>query len=343
MSSAVAVSGSARVPRTDVRGSAPNHSGITVPTFTKTFTFGGTTYSYTMVGSDPTGPPATTVVPTVVLPLRFVFSDGYSLSGQDIVASTLASPIFQPSAFSSGTTQYGDAMQRAMFWQQLGGNDYHVLLGQPDVLPEVTINVPKSKGTYIPTGGLIGQVTHTGVATGVVDDAWFGARFDALVSQLDLPTSLPILLSRNVVLAAKPFSSNCCTNGWHSVTPSVRGNGNQKILTSIWSNYGDGSNFAEDPTFGRNVDILSHEVAEWLADPMGSNIVPPWSSPLAPWYGCSPYLEVGDPLVGTSFQQDGYQLQDEAFVSWFTHQQPSVGISGQYSYLGTLTSPPSVC
>jgi hypothetical protein len=99
---------------------------------------------------------------------------------------------------------------------------------------------------------------------------------------------------------------------------------------------------AEDPTFGRDADILSHEVAEWLADPFGS-IVPAWTSPLAPEYGCSNVLEVGDPLVGVNFEKDGYHLQDEAFLSWFAHDEPSIGINGQYTYLGTFDSPSTLC
>jgi hypothetical protein len=91
---------------------------------------------------------------------------------------------------------------------------------------------------------------------------------------------------------------------------------------------------------------LSHEVSEWLHDPFISNTVPPWESPLplsSGFYGCSSLLETGDAVSDAAFEVNGYQLQDEAFLSWFAHQAPSIGIGGQYSYLGTFTQPSPLC
>jgi len=39
----------------------------------------------------------------------------------------------------------------------------------------------------------------------------------------------------------------------------------------------------------------------------------------------------------------GYHPQDEAFLSWFAHQTPSIGYGGPYSYLGSFTSPSTLC
>ena len=99
---------------TTVRGSAANHGGRTIPTFTDSFQFGGVTYSYTMVGTNPATDPRTTVVPTVLVPFRFVFPTGEVLSADQSVQAVKASPIYQPATFLSGTTQYGDAIQRAI-------------------------------------------------------------------------------------------------------------------------------------------------------------------------------------------------------------------------------------
>jgi hypothetical protein len=104
--------------------------------------------------------------------------------------------------------------------------------------------------------------------------------------------------------------------------------------------------FKEYPTITQNTDILSHEVSEWLHDPFLNNVVPNWQSPLplsSFFYGCSNLLETGDAASDVGFQVNGYQLQDEAFFSWFAKQPPSIGINGQYSYLGTLTQPSPVC
>jgi hypothetical protein len=75
-------------------------------------------------------------------------------------------------------------------------------------------------------------------------------------------------------------------------------------------------------------------------------VVPTWQSPLplsSFFYGCSNLLETGDVASDVGFQVNGYQLQDEAFFSWFAKQTPSIGINGQYSFLGSLTQPSPVC
>jgi hypothetical protein len=60
-------------------------------------------------------------------------------------------------------------------------------------------------------------------------------------------------------------------------------------------------------------------------------------------YPCNDRLEVGDPLAGVSMLQDGFHLQDEAFLSWFAHEVPSTARGGAYSFFGTLTAPASAC
>ncbi len=48
---------------------------------------------------------------------------------------------------------------------------------------------------------------------------------------------------------------------------------------------------------------LGHEIAEWLNDPDGDNMVPAWQEPAFPHICDNPFLEVGDPLdeVGHGF------------------------------------------
>jgi hypothetical protein len=48
-----------------------------------------------MVGTNPfTGGNVQTVVPSVIIPFRFVFADGTVMDGTQDVAATIASPIF---------------------------------------------------------------------------------------------------------------------------------------------------------------------------------------------------------------------------------------------------------
>jgi hypothetical protein len=87
-------------------------------------------------------------------------------------------------------------------------------------------------------------------------------------------------------------------------------------------------------------------VAEWFNDPFNSNVVPNWTSPLAPRYGCDNTLEVGDPLVKVVFTVtgfSGYHLQDEAFFSWFARQSPTIALNGLYTYLGTFKTLSKLC
>jgi hypothetical protein len=100
---------------------------------------------------------------------------------------------------------------------------------------------------------------------------------------------------------------------------------------------------------GADVDVLSHEVNEWVNDPFISNVVPDWSYSVPPLISsaCSNLLETGDPLELVNFPVTAggftYHLQDEAFFSYFARQSPSAGYQGRYTYLGTLTGYSTPC
>ena len=80
-----------------------------------------------MVGTDPKRRSATTVIPTVIIPMRFIFENGLiydasadNIDGQTSVQGMINSPVFQNYDFVSGgvhvgNTQYADAFQRANF------------------------------------------------------------------------------------------------------------------------------------------------------------------------------------------------------------------------------------
>ena len=333
-------------------GAQPGPGTRTIPYFGDSFSFNGITYPYSMVGTNPRTSQATTTVPAVIVPLRFVFADGQVADIGSAVRDVIASPLFQSARFKSGTTQYGDAIRRAMFWSYDAKTDYHVLLGQPAVLATQTISVPQGAGSYVPAGTPIvtiaGVQLHAAVPLGVVDARWLHTALDRVLSTLNIgPISVAILLSRNVV-------ENDGVPGEHSAQSFTAGgngssgapSGSEAIQTEIWASYGDPYYFAEVPNLGQNVDILSHEVSEWLHNPFFSNTIPSWRSPLpfaSAFYGCSTLLETGDPVLDAAFTVDGYQLQDETFLSWFAHEVPSIGIDGDYSYLGTFTQPAPTC
>lgn len=305
----------------------------TIPFWSSLFAYKGLTYPFQMVGTDPSIGSATTSVQTEIIPLNFVFSNGANFDGSTRVDDTLNSPLFAQASYTTGTTQYGDAMQRAEWWKYVSDEDYHVWLDHPDVSQTATVKVPASAGT-------VGPNPHTGQPEGLIDVAWFDSQIQGLITSLGLsPQTLPIFLTSNTFLYLGD-PSTCCIIGYHNALPTINAQGKTVIQTYAWGTYNDPGMFSVPV---QDIMALSHEISEWYSDPFVDNVVPTWSVPGAPQYGCSNGLEVGDPLVGVTFTVNGYHLQDEAFFSWFAKQVPSVGINGQFTYLGTFSGPTPTC
>ena len=300
----------------------------TIPFFEGTFTSGGQTYRYAIVGRNPSLTKSTTRVRTVIVPLRLVFADGQVFDPSGTIPRLRRSPLFRGSTFTSGVTQYGDAIQRAEFWAETQGTAYHVLLRRPTVTATAVIRVPAAEG--------LTTTSHFGGRLGVVNEAFFAQQIvPAVIDQLHIaPSKLTILWSYNVDLQSQLGEMGAIL-GEHDAGTNRAGT---KIWTWAWASWHTPDTAAEGNT---DVAALSHEIAEWYNNPFVSNMVPPWQSP--PAYPCTTALEVGDPVAGITFSQDGYHLQDEVFLSWFARQEPSTGIAGMYTYLGTLIAPPPLC
>jgi hypothetical protein len=319
----------------------------TVPTWTGSFRYApplgpSRLFPYTMVGTNPWLGSATTVIPAEIIPIALIFSNGVALDGTARVASTMASPLFQPFASQTGFTQYGDAVSRASFYSVVERNspNWHVLLGQPAVLPTHTITVPAEAGLEF-TG------TSSGAPIGLIDMEWFSQQLRTLLAGLNLdPRTLPIFLTYNSFLfAANP--ENCCVLGFHSALASPGPGNSQNINTFIWASYNDRGIFG--PAI-EDVTALSHEVAEWYHDPLIHNVVPAWRQPGST--GCfSNILEVGDAMENfpnlsfvVNMGEVEYHPQDVALFSWFARQWPSTGLKGRYSYRGLkLARPAPTC
>ncbi len=294
-----------------------------LPHWTSSFTYKGTTYSYTMVGTNPASGSVTTTIPVTIIPLDVTFSSGHPLNGALKVANTVASPLFKSATYATGdTTQYGDAMFRAEFWSAVQSKSpkYHVLLGTPTIAATQNITVPAADGVEGKTSG--------GNTIGEAEINWWDPQIQALIAKLRFtPNTLPIFLTYNVFLY-QGTSSNCCIIGYHSAEAVSGG-----VQTYAWASNNDGGVFPPADHIA-DINALSHEIAEWYNDPYANNTVPSWTVPSEPQYGCSSLLEVGDPLVGKAFYLNGYHPQDVAFFSWFARQSPSTGWAKHYTYLG---------
>ena len=326
--------GSVAVPRTN----------NTVPHWTSSFTTDGVTYPFTMVGTNPATSNATTVVPTVIIPFKFILPDGSVLDGTTKVHNVLGSPNFRNFAYTSGTTQFGDAVQRAEFWEHVSSTSpgYHVRLGAPTVLPTQTIAIPANQVVFF-----VGS--HSGKLEAFISASWFADKLQNAINVLHVPpTTLPIILTYNSFLYVHDVNVFCCIAGFHGAFASRNGNGNQQVQTFIYAGWGDPGIF-RNPSF-QDILALSHEVSEWMNDPFGNNPAPPWQ--FANGAGCQANLETGDPfevLTNAAFPVTlhgfTYHPQTEALLQWFSREVPSDAISGAYSYPNTalVTQPSQPC
>jgi hypothetical protein len=289
---------------------------ITVPFFTKSFTYGSKTYTLKMVGSDP-ALGNTTVISDQVIPISLTFPDGTVLNGANEVNTLLASPVFVDANYASGTTQFSDNLMRSEFWTYAANSNYHVLLGPPSVEPTVRVTVPPGDGSIVQGQG---RVTYQ----------WFVQTIEPQVlQQLNIdPTTLSIFLTEKIeVLEPKGF---CCYGGYHS-SFNLTSSFGPATYTTAWSSVRRGA-----------VVGVAHEVSEWMNDPFYTNVVPKWVAPTGSKCAGNK-LEVGDPLAGVIYKINGYEVSDMTFYSWFVQDAPSIGINGQYDVLGRLTGPAFLC
>lgn len=343
----------------------PTYGARTIPhwSFTYTDPTNATSYTATMVGSDPRQNGSTTVK-TEIIPLEFDFV----AAGQDLSAvsalygytatpvnwqadptagtmsdvdKTLASPIYQNNTYDADlggdTGQYGDVFMRAQFDKI--GTGYHVNIANQSVLPKQTFAVPASQG--------VAYQRFSGAVAGIVESTWFSTKLQQLMGSLHIDaTTVPIFLTHNVLLFGGHNNyTNCCTLGYHGAAMPLghgagqaNGKGNNAVQTFIYAAYTTPNTYTgfsptTSPTRGlSDIHALSHEVAEWLDDPFVDNGVQPWQTPTAPQYGCTGVLETGDPVVGVWFPLSGnpdadanrlWHPEDEVNANWFTRDGTS--------------------
>lgn len=336
-------------------------AATTVRMWHRTVTDGGTTYAYTMIGKNPfvAQPSPTATIATYVVPVKLTFAsfgnevfdptapDSCDPAQKSDQARVLNSPIFKPAAFSFGGTsvgapsQYTDAFQRAEFWSKTQPGSinpgYNVNLGNP-AGHVVSVSVNVNGGDVVAGGcGDVGLLDF-----GTWDNYVQTVLFPALAAQSPQvagPTSLVIFLLHNTVLY-QGTTSNCCVLGYHSAFADPAYAGATHTYASV--------EYDSSRTFTGVEDIapLSHEVGEWMDDPLGNNPTPSWGN-IGQVSGCQSNLEVGDPLSGNTLRvflnAFTYHPQELAFFSWFYHQKQSLGINRWYSNNASLESPAAPC
>lgn len=311
-------------------------TGATIPlwSYAVTSPVDSNAYSGTMVGRSPFahGHKITTV-PIYLIPVILTFaSDGTvfdptvsnsCIGGHNILDLVQHSPVFLKNTFvmnglGVGNRQYVDAFQRANFWEHVDGTPYGVELALT-TLPAVQVTVPSANGSTV--------VNNCG-KQGRMQIAWWrtyltGTLIPSLAAQGVTPTTFPLFLLSSVIesLPAGGFFA-----GVHGASTNADG----IVQTYAWSEF-DASRLTTN-----DVGTVSHEVGEWMNDPIGGNSAPAWGN-IGQVVGCQADVEVGDPLTGTFLpavqMPNGYSyhLQELAFFSWFFRQVPSIGAGGYFS------------
>ncbi|MFZ0225755.1 MAG: hypothetical protein WAL41_02170, partial [Mycobacterium sp.] len=150
-----------------------------------------------------------------------------------------------------------------------------------------------------------------------------------------------LFLVKNLVQsgAQPPTASNCCILGFHT----AQGSPAQTWGIMDYDTSGDFGSGTHD------VSVSSHEINEWINDPLVNNATPAWGG-IGQVSGCQDNFEVGDPLSGTlmpaiTLGGYAYHLQELAFFSWYFTKDcdGSLGTGGKFSGNGTFGGPSKAC
>ncbi|MGH9703713.1 MAG: hypothetical protein ACRD4K_10095 [Candidatus Acidiferrales bacterium] len=340
---------------------------VSLPNFSKSFTFDGVNYPYTMLGGRPRKGD-TTQIPVTYIPMSFFFDEFVDNNGNNIVIDTTLisdqisqSPLFRRSDYTTGRTQFQDAVQRAEFWNIINhegdhdgdhddDNDWHTLLTRPRTLIPVTIEVP--------VGASIVFQDAEGTIGTLIDINFIVSQLNTLVQTEGITVdTFPLFVTRNAVYGDFDHGNpvDCCIGGFHTAfeTNQVGNKIFVQVIAFSTALDSDLANFIfGDPTVFADVNALSHEVAETFNDPFVNNQTPKYQIPGAPPGVCQANLETGDviefftpdffPVTLNGFT---YHPQVEGLLQWFEGKAPSDAIGGAYSYPDTtfLTSPFTPC
>lgn len=324
---------------------AQSDTGATIPFYSGSIRspLDGKTYSYDIVGADPTKSNKTTAISYVPILVVVTFPDGTVLDptqpgcndsvsvsdrfyeGPNFVKTPLTS-----NGVNVGKTQLDDALQRAEFWTILKGPKYHTILkavGSPIVGKYYALD-----GTTKP-GPVCNDSAHR-VGSIPISDFDLVAR--GLAREYAKPNQVALVLTYNIFLSSTDFTYA----GYHGAFGVSGGTQVYAVAT-----YSDPLAFSKMEPGIEDISIPTHEIGELINDPFANNATPAWGH-IGQVTGCQSNLEVGDALTGHDFTLDyngfTYHPQELVFFSWF-FRTPSTGTGGKYSFEGSFTKTQQLC
>ena len=319
-------------PLAEARAAIARGGFSSVPTWAAFYVVDGIEYRADFVGGSAfLG--GTTRLDSVLVPIRIVLPYGVPsvppkptvFDPTDRIMPLLASPLFQPSTYATGTTQFQDAVQRASFLNIAPG-DWHTLLNMPRVLPAIEIRVPARYSVLY-------QVVETGALIGAIDLNYWIEATDKLAQSLRVDArQLLMFFTENVFLS----NGAMAFHGLALIAPP----GN--IQTFVWASW-----YTPDTVDAGSADIaaMSHEIAEWMNDPFIGNVTPEWRFPYWPFadpVGCLDLFEVAhvlellpDPSYPVTLGGMTYHPQNQATASWFAREPAGSTTSLSYSFPDT--------
>jgi hypothetical protein len=310
--------------------------GRSFPTLLSSFSVGGATYPFTMIGYPPKSGRSASIR-TLIIPLRmnFVFFGpnqdvSQSFDPAPAVANIIGSPLYQPAVFPNGTGQFIDQMQRAAFWNQMDANhNWHIGMEQPEVARTIDIEVTPETGAVFADAS--GNIMFGDVLIDFLD-----SQAQTILQFLEVGSdTLPIFVTDNVTAEAL---------GYHTAYTVQDDEEDTRIQTFIYTSWLDP---ALVPPIFADVSTFNHELAEWVNDPFINNVVPLWNypPPSDPRATCAgnPFLEVGDPqgngptytdfpAIAVPVGDVTFHLQQLVLWQWFTDQKPSSAFHGWYTF-----------
>jgi hypothetical protein len=343
---------------------------VSVPNFVGSFTSGGKTFPFVMMGQDP-ALGSTTNIPAKIVAVSLV------LQNADLTTTTVVpvapfeeltthSPNFKHADYSVGHVQFADAVQRAEFFNHMGGG-WHTQLDPVTIVERVSIFVPftvvvKIHGVATTVRTYFTRQSPDGNTVVFLLQSFFNNQFSNVeinaINNNDFTTdAINLQLYPNVFLftpSTDPLHKRgpCCVLGFHtfffdpSATPIP-------VWISAYTSWISPGTFLNPGIL--DVTAVSHEISESFNDPFLNNATPRWQFPGEPGV-CQGNLETGDPVevlanptvpvtIGQSDQQFVYHPQTEALVQWFTQSSPSDAFQGAFSYpnTGALTGPATPC